>query len=131
MIVLDTHVWVWWVSNPEKLSRGARGAISEAMKNNAVLISAISVWEVALLVARERLKLSIEVVDWIARSERLPFVRFIPVDTSIALKTVFLPGHIHNDPADRIIIATALIAGAQLISMDKKIRKYPHVKTIW
>jgi PIN domain nuclease of toxin-antitoxin system len=68
MIVLDTHAWVWWVNNPENLSHRARKAVDSAMKNDAILISSIRTWEVALLAARDRLKLTMEVTDWIAKS---------------------------------------------------------------
>jgi PIN domain nuclease of toxin-antitoxin system len=131
MIVLDTHAWVWWVSNPEHLSHPARKAVDSAMKNDVILISSISTWEVALLVARDRLKLRMEVTDWITKSERLPFVEFIPIDNAIVVKSVSLPEPFHNDLADRIIIATAISMGAQVVTKDKRIIDYPHVETIW
>ena len=131
MIVLDTHVWIWFISNPEFLSKAAQEAVSYAVKDKSVLISSISAWEAALLVARKRLKLSLEISDWVAKSENLPFFQFIPVTNSIAIKAVNLPQPLHSDPADRIIIATAISAGAALVTKDKKISSYRHVKTIW
>lgn len=131
MIVLDTHVWVWFVSNPELLSKSAKRSVDNAMEEKRILISSISAWEVALLVANGRLKLTLDVVDWIAKSEMLPFIQFIPVDNSIAVKSVNLPQPLHSDPADRIIIATANAMGAPVVTKDKKILNYPHVKTIW
>jgi PIN domain nuclease of toxin-antitoxin system len=131
MIVLDTHVWVWFVSNPELLSKKAKRTIERAVVDNNVFISSISAWEVALLTSKKRLLLSMEVADWIKKSEMLPFVNFIPVDNSIAVKSVNLPQPFHSDPADRIIIATAISLGASLITKDERILKYPHVKTIW
>lgn len=131
MIVLDTHVWVWWVSNPDQVSRRAREEIDLAMEREEICISSISCWEVALLVRKGRLELTMPLEDWIARSEALPFVRFLPLDNRIALRSNRLPGEIHEDPADRIIIATALTLGAPLVSKDTKIRDYPHVETIW
>jgi PIN domain nuclease of toxin-antitoxin system len=131
MIVLDTHVWIWFVSNSELLSNKARKSIDDAIKTNEILISSISTWEVCLLVAKKRLKLTMEVSDWIAKSEMLPFVKFYPVDNAIAIRSVNLPQPIHKDPADRIIIATALITGAQLVTKDDKILDYQYVKTIW
>jgi PIN domain nuclease of toxin-antitoxin system len=83
------------------------------------------------LAAGGRLELTISAGDWIAASEALPSIRFVPVSNSIALKSVQLPGDLHNDPADRIIIATAVSMGAILITKDEKIRTYPHVKTAW
>lgn len=131
MIVLDTHAWIWWVSNPEFLSDKAKKTIDEAIANRNVLISSISVWEVAILVSRGRLKLTMKPDDWVAASEALPFFDFVPVGNSIALKSVQLPGVLHNDPADRIIIATAISMGAALVTKDEKIRNYAHVKTVW
>ena len=132
MIFLDTHAWVWWVSNPEKLSAPARERIDMAASlNQKIYISTISAWEVAMLAARGRLQLTMDVKDWIARSESLPFFHFIPVTNQIAVKSVNLPGKLHSDPADRIIIATAMIQEATLITADDKILEYPHVETLW
>lgn len=131
MIVLDTHVWIWWISNPEKLSAPAREAINNAIKSNDIGISSISVWETALLHSKNRLTLSMRIDEWIATSERLPFISFIPIDNRIAFKSVTLPEPLHSDPADRIIISTAIVLGAELITKDDKIIKYPYIKTIW
>jgi len=131
MIVLDTHVWIWWLSNPKTLSQRAQTAVTTAMGDGTVFISSISTWEVALLAARDRLRLTMEVSDWIAKSEVLPFVTFVPVDNAIALRAVSLPGSFHKDPADRIIIATALNLGAAVVTRDDRILKYRHVKAIW
>jgi len=131
MIVLDTHVWLWFISNPELLSNRAKKSIDAAVKEKGVIISSISVWEVALLVSKKRLTLTMDVSDWIAKSEMLPFMQFLPVNNSIAVKSVNLPSPLHPDPADRIIIATALSEGAALVTKDEKLLKYPHVETIW
>jgi PIN domain nuclease of toxin-antitoxin system len=131
MIVLDTHAWIWWVSSPAFLSETAKGIIDGAVAEKNIFISAISTWEVAILVSRDRLKLTMSASDWVAASEALPFLNFVPVSNSIALKSVELPGVLHNDPADRIIIATAVSMGAILVTKDEKIRNYPHVKTVW
>lgn len=131
MIVLDTHTWVWFVSNPELLSKASRKAIDAAIMKKAIFISSISAWEVAQLAVKERLELTIPIDDWIAQSERLPFFQFLPVDNSIAIKSVNLPDPFHKDPADRIIVATAITIGAPVITKDEKLLKYPHVETIW
>jgi PIN domain nuclease of toxin-antitoxin system len=131
MIILDTHTWVWWVSSPKRLSPSAKKIIDHSMENNEIFISSISTWEVAILVDKDRLKLTLEVNDWIARSERLPFVTFISIDNTIALKSVFLPGDFHSDPADRIIVATAITTGAPLVTKDERILSYPYVETVW
>lgn len=131
MIVLDTHVWIWWVNGHVQLSSAANQVIEQAVLNRAIYISSISAWEVALLVKRGRLKLTTGVTDWIAKSERLPFVTFCPVDNRIATRSVVLPDEIQPDPADRIIIATALILGFPLVTKDERIRETNLLTTIW
>ncbi len=131
MILLDTHIWLWWVSNPELLSKKAEKAITKAVLQEALYISSISAWEVAMLVKKDRLQLTLEVQDWIRKTEALPFVNFIPIDNNIAVKSATLPGKIHDDPADRIIIATALNIGCSIVTKDRRILAYSKVKTIW
>jgi PIN domain nuclease of toxin-antitoxin system len=131
VIVLDTHVWVWWLSDPQKLPGRARRTVLEAAGDRAIYISAISAWEIALLASRGRLTFTMDAQDWIAKSEALPFLHFVPVDNAIAVRAVRLAEPFHNDPADRIIVATAIIMGVPVITSDTKIGKYPHVKSIW
>ena len=87
--------------------------------------------KIALLLAKKRLSLTLEVTDWIAKSERLPFFQFLPVDNSVAVKSVNLPQPLPSDPADRIIIATAITIAVPVVTKDEKLLNYPHVKTIW
>ncbi len=131
MIVLDTHAWVWLLDDPRQIPRRARKAIDAAVDGRKLFVSSISVWEVSMLAARGRLQLNRDVADWLADAERVPFLQFVPVDNSIALKSVFLPSPLHGDPADRMIVATALSLRASLVTRDKKLADYPHVKTIW
>lgn len=131
MIVLDTHAWVWWISSPEELSREARKAAEKAASENGIYVSSMSAWEVAMLVEKGRLELTLDVEDWIRGSESLPYLNFVPVDSRIALRSVRLDRYPYRDPVDRIIIATALTLGKSLVTKDRKIRGYPPVKSIW
>jgi PIN domain nuclease of toxin-antitoxin system len=131
MIVLDTHAWLWWLSNPEKLSITASKRIERELGDGKICISSISTWEIAMLIEKGRLELSMDVIDWIALSESLPSVTFVPVNNRIAVRSVQLRGNLHNDPADRIIIATAIEMEAVLISADRKILDYPFAKSAW
>ena len=131
MIVLDTHAWVWWLSADRALSKPARSAIGGAAEESAVRVSSISVWEVAMLVAAGRLELRMELEDRLAEAEKVSAVRFVPVDNRLAAQSTKLPGRMHADPADRIIVATARALGAPLVTKDRKLRTYRHVETLW
>jgi PIN domain nuclease of toxin-antitoxin system len=129
LILLDTHTWIWWVDDPTRLSESANVAIDEAIATRGVYISSISVWEVAILVQKGRLQLTMDVDDWVAHTEMLPFVTFVPISNRIAIKSVRLL--IHPDPADRMIIATALGLGVPIVTKDRKISAYIQVQTVW
>ncbi len=131
MILLDTHTWVWFAGMPDMLSKRARKAIDHAVDSGTIYLSCISTWEIALLVKRKRLTLSIGLSEWLKHSERLTFLQFIPVDNTIVMASVSLKQPIHPDPADRIIIATAIQMGIPIITKDKKLIEYPYVTTIW
>jgi PIN domain nuclease of toxin-antitoxin system len=131
VIVLDTHALVWWAAASDELSDSARAAIERELQGGQIVVSAISAWEIAMLVERERLVLAMDVDTWLATIADIDAVRFLPVDTDIATKSVHLPGDFHKDPADRMIVATARKLAAPLVTRDEKIRAYPHVKTIW
>ncbi len=128
MIVLDTHAWIWSASESTLLSKQAAREIDQAAE---IGISAISCWEVAMLVSHNRLALNQDVMDWIKTALSLPKVRFLPLDPKTMVYSTRLPGDFHGDPADRFIAATCLIHGADLVSKDRKLQKWQHVKTIW
>jgi PIN domain nuclease of toxin-antitoxin system len=132
VIMLDTHALVWWVAEPKRIPAPARRLLDAAVKaRDTIAISSISIWEIAMLVDRGRLKLTIGVDQWIAHVEALPFLRFVPVDNRIALKAVHLGDFPHRDPADRIIVATATGLSATLVSADARIRALDSIDTIW
>ena len=131
MIILDTNALIWWSTAPEKLSKKARKTIDESIKKEYIFISSISIWEVYLLVKKDKVELLLDIDSWLEKLEYLPFVKFIPVDNRIATHSVNLPDFEYKDPADRIIIATALNLGAKLVTSDKRILNYPHLQSIW
>ena len=132
MIVLDTHVLLWWVSGSDELSASAEKAINSTLtQGGEVMVSAISAWEVSMLIEKERLILSMDVESWFDEVSQIDGVRFVPVDNEIGIKATVLPGSFHKDPADRMIVATARKLAVPLVTADEKIRKYEHVKTIW
>ncbi|MBU59830.1 MAG: VapC toxin family PIN domain ribonuclease [Alcanivorax sp.] len=133
MIVLDTHTVIWWVNGGDGLSTEAAAAIDrERMSEDGIiLISSISAWEVAMLVGRGRLTLTMNVDDWLETVGRIPGVRFVPVDNQIGVESTRLPGDFHKDPADRLIVALARHLNIPLVTADQKIRAYRHVHAIW
>lgn len=132
MIVLDTHALLWWVEGGStRLSNEARSAIEAERSSGEILVSSITAWEIALLVSKRRLGLSIEVDNWLAKAERVERLRFVPIDNEIAVSAINLPEPLHRDPADRIIVATARQFGAALVTGDRQLRAYPHIITIW
>ena len=131
MILLDTHALIWWVNGRQELSLRADQAIARGLRDGGVAVSSISAWEIAMLVARDRLVLSLDTGRWLARVGEIDGVRFIPVDNEIAVESVSLPGNFHKDPADRVIVATARRFAALLVTVDEKLHSYAHVRTIW
>ncbi|MDZ7841257.1 MAG: type II toxin-antitoxin system VapC family toxin [Gammaproteobacteria bacterium] len=131
MVVLDTHTWIWWVNQSPELSRKAGQGIRKAMTAEAVYISSISAWEVAMLVTQKRLALTMEVRDWIRACAALPFVHFVPVNNDIVVTAVHLPEGLHKDPADRMIAATANFLDMPLVTRDRRLLEYPGVRAFW
>jgi PIN domain nuclease of toxin-antitoxin system len=133
VIVLDTHALIWWASgHNEELSASALQAIENELEDGGqIFVSAISAWELAMLVAKGRVALSMDVAEWLSYVGSIEAVNFVPVDNEIAVKSTELPGDFHKDPADRLIVATARKLAAPLVTADEKIRAYQHVRTIW
>ncbi len=132
MIVLDTHALVWWVADPAQIPAKSRRLVERAAEQTgSLVVSCISVWEIAMLVARRRLELTISVETWLAAVQSLPSLSFVPVDNSIAVRAVALSSFPHKDPADRFIVATALEAGATLVTADRRLRGYKQIATAW
>lgn len=129
MIVLDTHVWVWWVHGDERLTAG-QVEIIQASEADVVGVSAISCWEVAKLVKIGRLELPLSLEKWLEQALSYPGIRVIELTPEIAIESTRLPGEFHRDPADQIIVATARVHDCPLVTSDERILDYPHVKTI-
>jgi len=128
VIVLDTATWIWRASDPKRLTARARRAIDRA---EHALVSAISVWEVAMLVANRRIRLDRPVEQWVDVALALPGIQLASLEPAIAVRSTRLPGEFHPDPADRIIVATALENAAPIITPDERIRSNPHVQSAW
>jgi PIN domain nuclease of toxin-antitoxin system len=126
VIVLDTHAWIWTVTDPDKLSPAARRRVAE---ESTLGVSAISAWEVAMLVAKKRLGLDRGVMEWVRAALAQPGVTLLPLAPEIAVAAAGMT--LHGDPSDRMIVATALQHGADLVTADSHIRRSRVVRTVW
>jgi PIN domain nuclease of toxin-antitoxin system len=128
VIVLDTHAWIWWVSGSPELGDGARQVLDEAEE---IGIPGISCWEVAMLVAGGQLTLDRPTLTWLRQALSLPNVQLMPLTPEVAAESAAMEGKLHGDPADRLIVASALRAGARLVTRDERIRASGLVATVW
>ncbi len=124
-ILLDTHIWIWLLSGVEKaVSPKLRSLVEDLTPSESVRVSAISAWEVGMLVAKKRISFTMDVKEWVYRALRAPGIGVEPVGPDIAIESTCLPEDFHGDPADRILIATAKHIGATLITHDKQILRF-------
>lgn len=123
-LVLDTHVWIWIMEGSNNLSKTFKFAIDRIQKQENIFISPISVWEIGMLVEKKRVGLDMDVLDWVEQSLNFPGIHLSPITPAIAIQSTRLPGVIHGDPADRILIATAHIENAVLVTCDTKLLDY-------
>jgi PIN domain nuclease of toxin-antitoxin system len=128
VIILDTHAWIWWTTDSSNLSEKASKAIKNASR---IGIPAICCWEIAMLAAKKRIGLSMDVQVWIDLALQKNKVQIVPLSPEIAVLSSRLPGEFHGDPADRLIVATSLALKAPLVSKDCKISSCGFVRTIW
>lgn len=129
MILLDTHAWLFWVDDTlGNLSKRASIKIQEA---ESLGVSIISCWEIAMLVAKQRLSLSLDVMTWVNQALRYPGIRLLNLDPEIVVASTRLPGVFHGDPADRMLVSTCMKYGAPLVTKDKKIHEWGKIKVVW
>jgi PIN domain nuclease of toxin-antitoxin system len=124
-LLLDTHVWVWLVDGAEREFAGpALRELQEGSDEGRLLVSVMSVWEVAMLEVKGRIRFSIAIDEWVARGLGLPGLRLSGVTPEIAIRSTRLPGIFHADPVDRILVATAREESARLVTRDIRILQY-------
>jgi PIN domain nuclease of toxin-antitoxin system len=131
MILLDTHVWLWWLHDPDQISEPAQAAIQTGETQNGLLVSAISVWEIAVKSNLGKLVLPLPIDEWYQLAQTHSGVVIEPLSPIDAIASTQLPEDFHKDPADRILVAIARRYEIPIITCDAKILNYPHVKTIW
>jgi PIN domain nuclease of toxin-antitoxin system len=129
LILLDTHVWIWWSTGSDKLA-ARHSQLIDAGEPDGITVSAFSVWEVAMLVAKNRIDLGQPLQGWLDRIAQIPTMHILPATPQILVDSTILPGEFHADPADRIIVATARAHDATLLTNDSKILAYQHARSV-
>jgi PIN domain nuclease of toxin-antitoxin system len=133
VILLDTHILLWLTDGDERLGKQTREAIDRAAAAGNVIVSAISFWEIGMLIEKRRIALAVPLGDFAAMVGKRHDIAITPVDTGIAIETAHLPPSLHGDPGARILVATARHLDCPLATTDSKILAYAaqgQVKTI-
>lgn len=120
-LLLDTHTLLWWLNDSGRLSAGQREALDRASEKSPLLVSDISLWEVAMLHNLDRIRLAMPLREWLSKAVAPPLVRRQGISPAIATEAAALPDSFHRDPADRIIVATARVLAATLLTQDHRI----------
>ncbi|MBA3531198.1 MAG: type II toxin-antitoxin system VapC family toxin [Ardenticatenales bacterium] len=128
MILLDTHIWVWWVHGDPQLPEAYQAYI-QLHESQGLGISIISCWEVAKLVEYNRLQLSYPVEEWLTQALAYPGMRLLDLTPRIVVESTQLPGTFHRDPADQLLVATARVYHCPVVTIDSKILGYTDVET--
>ena len=124
-LLLDTHYWVWLqLGSGEEFNDRVLEAVEEAASEGNILLSIISVWELAMLEAQGRIRLHCSCEQWVKEALEMPGLTIAPLTPEIAVDSSRLPTPFHGDPADRIIVATARRLGARLLTRDAKLIDY-------
>jgi PIN domain nuclease of toxin-antitoxin system len=129
MILLDTHIWIWWVNGSSELPERHRQFI-DSTEQDGLAVSIMSCWEVANLAQKDRLTLELSVLDWINLALAYPGIKLLNLTPAIVVDAHQLPGSFHRDPIDRLLVATARFGRLDLMTLDTKILDYPHVP-VW
>lgn len=123
MILLDTHIWLWWLLDEKNLSGIEKQELDLLASDNLISVSWVSVWETEMLERKNRIKLLPDFEAWMKFATRPEVSKVLPADIEVVLAQRRLPESFHGDPADRLIAATAILSGYPLATHDQRIRK--------
>jgi PIN domain nuclease of toxin-antitoxin system len=123
-VLLDTHIWVWLINGSAELNAKTISLLDAAAREGRLFVPEIAVWELATLATKKRLTLNVPVKNWVQEAMQKPGIEMTPLSWEISIESTMLPGALHADPADRIIIATARMKKYRLVTRDDKIHKY-------
>ena len=127
LLLLDTHIWLWDVAGARQLRPSTRASINEAAKAGLLRLSVFSLWEISTLASRRKIELGKPTTSWIDEARQKSLIVFEPLSVEIAVEANELPAGFRSDPADLIIVATARVTGATLMTRDSRILDYAAV----
>ncbi len=130
-ILLDTHTLLWFKKGSDDLSASAKHLIEQNHDVKEVLVSSFSIWEIAILIRKRKIVLPVSLKDFVTDVRNQPQVRIIDVSPEIAIESCNLPGKFHGDPGDQILVATARLENALMVTRDRQIQNYGYVKSVW
>lgn len=119
--LLDTHVLLWWFDRVPRLSDPQLRVVHAADEENPLLVADITLWEIATLSNLGRIRLELPLREWLEEATAPPLVQRLPITPAVAAEVAAVPESFHRDPADRILVATARIFGATLLTQDRRI----------
>lgn len=129
-VLLDTHTLLWWFGPAERLSAAQKQVLEAADETSPLLVSGISLWEIATLHELGRIRLALPLREWLEAAVAPPLVQLTKITPAIAAEVAALPASFHRDPADRILVATARVHGAALVTSDRRILTADLVRTV-
>lgn len=130
-VTADTHIIIWRALNTDRISKRAGQFLDEAEQSDGVVICDITLWEIAMLMDKERLKIDISYLEFIDLVLASGNYSVQPITPAIADKSTRLQQEINADPADRLIAATSILLKAPLVTADKNLRRSEKIETIW
>ena len=128
--LLDTHVWIWYVVGSDEIAESLRKEIENAIKSSCIYLAAISLWEISMLESKRRIILEMPCLEWIKGAIQHTHAQVLPLIPEIAVESCHLPNSFHEDPADRLIVATARVEALPIITRDARILEYSRHKYI-
>ena len=129
-VLLDTHVWLWAVGDNSQVSKEFVLIYEKDIRMNRVFLSPMSIWEVGMLAQKGRIELKMDTLEWVNKALEMPGIRLCPITPRIAIQSTRLPGEVHGDPVDRLLLATALEENLVLVTCDTKILNYSSANLI-
>lgn len=129
-LLLDTHVFIWHIEGNANISKTIRKMIDVSAQEHSIYLAAISLWEISMLAAKKCIILGMPCLEWINKAIELSRIQIAPLTASISVESCHLPGIFHEDPADRLIVATARVEGLAILTRDQRILEYSKNKQV-